>query len=149
MPLTTRIAKNTWHPETTADRNSQIPNWVSWPPHKKQHRTVGTHKEMQKTRWRKKKSAGAESKSKNMKNSKFRDNIKINTRKYGYVHVIDLHKQMSKGGGRRGGWGGGQEMQTCGRLRNRTEQKLERAKAHQCTLEKIPSCIWILKGRQS
>jgi len=25
-PLTTRIAKNTWHPETTADRNSQIPN---------------------------------------------------------------------------------------------------------------------------
>ncbi len=40
-------------------------------------------------------------------NSKIRANIKINTRKYGYVHVIDLHKQMSKGEGRQGGGEGG------------------------------------------
>ncbi len=39
-------------------------------------------------------------------NSKNRANIKINRRKDGYVHFIDLHTQMSKGEGRRG-WRGG------------------------------------------
>jgi hypothetical protein len=85
-------------------------------------------------------------------NSKHRANIKINTRKYGYVHVKDLHKQMNKGGGRRGKGGAG-ELNRCKaaagweteRNRNWSEQK----RTKKCTLEKIPSCIWISEGRQS
>jgi len=114
------------------------------------------HKNMQKNAMEEKKIrriqilAGQKANQNTWTNSKNRANIKIKTRKYGYVHVIDLHKQMSKGWG--GGDGGGrpQEMQSCGRSRNRTEQKLERAKAHQeVHFGEIPSCIWILECRQS
>ncbi len=38
-----------------ADRNSQIPDCVSRPPHMQQHRTVSTHKNMQKNAMEEKK----------------------------------------------------------------------------------------------